>query len=433
MRYIDCCDANFGIFEERDKKIAEKLKEQALEKRYPKKFGVAWAKNTTQKILPIAKELRDGGIVGGISLSVQSLDPTTLKNIKRANIKFEKFSDLTTVFRQNDIPTYTEVIVGLPGETLTTFKNGLETIAQTKVGTFLWNICVVLPNAPMNIPEYKEKFKIKTRTSPLKLRHASLEYIKKDRIREEEEIVTETYSYKTEELKEMLLYAWALSTYQNLGIFENFSNYYHQVKNLPYMQFFDILFEYCRSEDSIFSDELKIVENDIDNLFEGKGWDHYDTELGDVNWPIEEASWLRIVPDKQILTDESGLFLKFLENKMEYNTPSNVLEDLIKFQVFLLSTRDVVEEIKSETFQFDWKDFFVNNRNVLNPATKKYYFKNMIIESDPIKWNCQAVFWGRRARKYKAHPERVYEDKSFLEVDPLINEQKPAHSSNWDL
>ena len=137
--------------------------------------------------------------------------------------------------------------------------------------------------------------------------------------------------------------------------------------------------------------------------------------------------------DKQILTDESGLFLKFLENKMEYNTPSNVLEDLIKFQVFLLSTRDVVEEIKSETFQFDWKDFFVNNRNVLKPATKKYYFKNMIIESDPIKWNCQAVFWGRRARKYKAHPERVYEDKSFLEVDPLINEQKPAHSSNWDL
>ena len=43
-----------------------------------------------EKILPIAKELRDGGIIGGISLSVQSLDPTTLKNIKRANIKFEK-------------------------------------------------------------------------------------------------------------------------------------------------------------------------------------------------------------------------------------------------------------------------------------------------------------------------------------------------------
>ena len=86
----------------------------------------------------------------------------------------------------------------MPGETLASFKDGLETIAQTKVGTFLWNICSVLPNAPMNVPEYKEKFEIKTKTSPIKLRHASLEYIKKDRIREEEEIVTETYSYKTE-------------------------------------------------------------------------------------------------------------------------------------------------------------------------------------------------------------------------------------------
>ncbi len=199
------------------------------------------------------------------------------------------------------------------------------------------------------------------------------------------------------------------------------------------MQFFDILFEYCKSENSIFSDELKIVEKSVDDLFEGKGWDHYVSELGDVNWPIEEASWLRIVPDKQKLTHESGLFLKFLENKMGYNTSLNVLEDLIKFQVFLLSTRDDVEEIKSETFQFDWKDFFVNNTNVLKSATKKYYFKNMIIESDPIKWNCQAVFWGRRARKYKAHPERIYEDKSFSEINPLINEQNPAHSSNWDL
>ena len=68
---------------------------------------------------------------------------------------------------------------------------------------------------------------------------------------------------------------------------------------------------------------IEIVENDIDNLFEGKGWDHYDTELGDVNWPIEEASWLRIVPDKQILTDESGLFLKFLENTNIIKIPKN--------------------------------------------------------------------------------------------------------------
>ena len=199
------------------------------------------------------------------------------------------------------------------------------------------------------------------------------------------------------------------------------------------MSFFDILFEYCKSQKSIFSDELKIVENHFDELFEGKGWDHYDSKLGDVNWPIEEASWLRLVPNKKRLTEESRLFLKFLDEKLNYNTPKNILDDLLNFQIFLLSTKDDVKELKSETFEFDWKSFFINNSDSPQPSHKKYFFKNMILEKDPLKWNYQAVFWGRRARKYKAHPERIFEDKSFLEINPVETEQKPTHSSNWDL
>ena len=431
MHYIECCDANFGLFVERDKKIATKLKEQALEKKFPKKFGVAWAKNTTDKILPIAKELRDGGIIGGVSLSVQSLDPTTLKNIKRANIKFNKFSDLTTTFRSNKIPTYTEVIVGLPGETVESFKKGLETIAQTRIGTFVWFLCSVLPNAPMNIPEYREKYKMKTIPSRIKLRHASMDYIKKDKFHEEEKIIIETYSYTTEELKVMMLYAYALSTYQNLGIFEYYSNYYHQMENLPYIKFFDVLFEYCNEKNSIFSDELKIVNENFDGLLEGRGWDHYDSELGDVNWPIEEASWLRLVPNKERLVSESRTFLEYLENKLNFKTPQNVLNDLIKFQTFLLSTKDDTNTIKSETFEFNWKEFFKNKSDDLKQDTKTYYFENPLIENDPITWNYKAIFWGRRANKFRTPPERISEEKIIL-VDEK-SAKKPKHSSNWDL
>ena len=42
--------------------------------------------------------------------------------------------------------------MGLPGETLESWKNGLENIAMTKIDTvFIYN-CSVLPNAPMNVP-----------------------------------------------------------------------------------------------------------------------------------------------------------------------------------------------------------------------------------------------------------------------------------------
>jgi len=415
--YLDCCDANFGIFEERDLLIARKLKEQALQKNFPKKLGVAWAKNTTEKILPVARELRDGGILGGVTLAVQSLDPTTLKIIKRSNIKFEKFSDLTATFRLNEIPTYTEIILGLPGETLESFKRGLETVAQTKIDTVLIYNCSVLPNAPMNIPEYREKYNIKTIRSPVFLRHSST---KKEGIQEYEDIVVGASSYTLDDLKQMRLYAWAFSTFQNLSIFEHYSNYYHQIHNLEFMSFYETFLEYCRNNESMFSQEYKIVVKYLEDGYSGKGWDHYDQNLGDIVWPIEEASWLRLVPDKRKFVNESRNFLQFLENKFGYNTEEDVLENLIKFQAFLLTTRDDDQEVKSESFQFDWKDFFINNRNILKSIPKQYYFKNLVIEKDPIQWGYQAVFFGRRARRYKCNPEKIHEEKSTLEITPTV-------------
>ena len=118
---------------------------------------------------------------------------------------------------------------------------------------------------------------------------------------------------------------------------------------------------------------------------------------------------------------------------MDFKTPLNVLEDLIKFQTFLLSTRDDADSIKSEIFEFNWKDFFVNNSDELKHETKKYSFRNMLTEKDPIKWNYEAIFWGRRANKFRVQPEKIYEEESFSVDGPLVNQQKPPHSSNWDL
>ena len=81
-----------------------------------------------------------------VSLALQSLDETTLDIVKRANIKFDKFSELTDTFRKNGIPTYTELIMGMPGESLESWKAGLETLAtDTKVGSIYIYNCGVFP------------------------------------------------------------------------------------------------------------------------------------------------------------------------------------------------------------------------------------------------------------------------------------------------
>ena len=396
--YIDCCDANFGIFQERDFRIAKKLKDVALKTHYPERVRPAWAKNSSEKIIPIAKQLQEGGILGAVTLAVQSLDTNTLNIIKRANIKFDAFSELTETFRNNKIPTYTELIMGLPGETLDTFKDGLENIAQTKIDTvFIYN-CTILPNAPMNVPEYREKYKIQSVLSPIMLVHSSIH--NRGSHQEYEEIVTATNTCSLDELKETYLYSWCYLTLQSLGILEHVTNFYNNSFNLGYIKFFEIFLEFCSAKKSVFSEEFDRIIEFRNNGYAGKGWDEYDPKIGEIIWPIEEASWLRISFNEQKLLTSIGLLLEFLENKLNLKNSKKLLDDLAKFQVFMLTTRDNKNKIKTQNFDFDWKNYFMNNCK-LTEKNVVYSYDNLVIESNPAKWSYKTIWYGRRSKDYK--------------------------------
>lgn len=406
ITYIDCCDANFGIFQERDYRIATKLKEVALKTGYPEKFRAAWAKFASEKIIPIAKQLQEGKVLKAVSLALQSLDKETLEIVKRANIKFDNFSELTETFRKNKIPTYTELIMGLPGETLESWKKGLEILAsESQVGSIYIYNCGVFVNAPMNEPTYMKFYDIKTIRSPIFLAHTSIH----DRgIPEFEYITISSKSFSTDDLKEIYLFSWMFQTFHSLGIFEYITKYYHDEKKLPYVKFYETFLNYCKKENSIFSDEYNKVIDYIDNGYSGKGWNHYDPDLGDIFWPIEEATWLRLVLSKK-LEEHTKSFLKFLEETFNFNTPVEILNDLIKFQIFLITTRHD-SEIKSAHFHFDWKNYFINGSK-LKQIEKDYNYKNLVIEHDQILLGYKTIWYGRQSKNYKLHPEALEEGK----------------------
>jgi len=419
--YIDCCDSNFGIFP-RDMDLAKKLSNESLKKQYPKTFRQSWAKNSSEKIIPIAKELQLGGLLTAVGLAVETLDERTLNIIKRKNIQFDKFSELTESFFSNGLPTYTEIIRGLPGETLESFKNGLESmVADTKIGSiFIYN-CSVLPNAPLNEPEYRQQYNIKMVRSSIYLAHSS---IHERGIDEYEDIIISSNSFTLEDLKEMYLYSWLVLTFQNLGILEYISKYYNKEKAVAYMKFYEVFLDFCRNNKSIFADVYKIVKKHIDDGYAGKGWNYQEPELGDINWPIEEATWLQLSKEKQKLWRAINSFLYYFENKLGYKSSNELLEDLTRFQVFLLSTKDDRRVIKSESFKLDWKDYFTGSGK-LKSFGRKYNYRNRIIEKDSYEWNKKVMWYGRRTRKYKFDPEKLSEGEFFKEKSEVKIEVNP--------
>ena len=69
--------------------------------------------------------------------------------------------------------------------------------------------------------------------------------------------------------------------------------------------------------------KLKAMENYVSKGYSGKGWNHYDSKLGEIFWPIEEATWLRLISNKELLVVDTTKFLDFLEQKFKFSTHLN--------------------------------------------------------------------------------------------------------------
>jgi len=160
--FIFCCDANFGILP-RDVELAQEA--AAIKRRlgYPRTLSVQNTKNATDRSYQVQKTLADAGMNAGVTLSLQSNDPHTLKSVKRDNISLASFQELQRRYTIDRIPTYTDMILGLPGETYESFANGISTLIERGQHTrmFFYN-CSLLPNAEMSQPAYREEFGIKT-------------------------------------------------------------------------------------------------------------------------------------------------------------------------------------------------------------------------------------------------------------------------------
>jgi hypothetical protein len=226
---------------------------------------------------------------------------------------------------------------------------------------------------------------------------------------EYEYITISSNSFSIDDIKQQFIYGWMIQTFSSLGISEYISKYYKKIHSLPLIKFYDIFLEYCKNKNSLFEEEYKKLITHIDSGYSGEGWNHHDPTLGDIFWPFEEASWARLASDKGRLEYELLEFVKYLEKKLGYDTSKKIINDLIKFNVFLLSVKDDQNEIKSSTFDFDWKSFFVKNKE-LTLDKKVYSYPNLVIEEDPIQWAWKSVWFGRANNSFKFHPEKLQDE-----------------------
>jgi tRNA A37 methylthiotransferase MiaB len=156
--FVWCADANFGALR-RDLELAERIVDSYQSTGFPASLTVQSTKNATDRAYRIQKLLQSSMSAYGVTLALQSVNESTLANINRANISSESYRELQRRFAAEGVYTYTDLILGLPGETYAEYAGGVSrVIADGQHNHIQVYSCSVLPNAEMGDPAYQERF-----------------------------------------------------------------------------------------------------------------------------------------------------------------------------------------------------------------------------------------------------------------------------------
>lgn len=261
VRHIFIADANFGIFRDRDLEISRMMR-RILEPSPVDYVMLAFLKNSNETVFEIAKIL--GPLMKSVTVSQQSMGAETLKAIKRENLKSNDLKHIVDLSKQHDVPTYTDMLLGLPGETVDSWKDGygklLECGYDNYIDTFF---TVMLPNSELASPATRMKYGIQTVTV--------YDYFIQNPIanapgtpKETAEMITSTNSMSMDDMVESYAFAWVVNTMYINGYAQLTAKYCRYVHAIEFRTFFEAMLRKIRDEDSLFR---TLLNNLIDNTY----------------------------------------------------------------------------------------------------------------------------------------------------------------------
>jgi putative methyltransferase len=386
--FVSLTDANFGIFPERDSLIADKL--IAVQKKYnnPKAYTIAWAKNQKQEVVEIVRKLIfEGGSKMGLNLSVQSMDDNVLDIIKRKNLAMNKIQEVFDLCEKYSIPLYTELILGLPGETLETWKDNFYKLflAGNHTGITVYQ-AQLLENAEMNLTQ-KAEYELEGRIVYDYLVGTYNEHEVKEGI----EVIVSTKDMPRNEMIDAQVWSWFMNTFHINGMTNYIARFLYTYSNVEYKTFYEKLYEYIQT-DPWLNNEIARIREHYDNWTTNGKIDHDPIQGMEIHgWNLIHSTVINLQGERKH-TQVFDLIDKFVTENFEL--PEDILKDLLFVQrKFLIN----YEECNSYPLNIELKNDIIGyvQGDVLE-NTVAYEFDFPENKSMSLQQFCEQIFFARR-------------------------------------
>ena len=405
IAFVWGADANFGLFD-RDLEIADELVRAKKETGYPERMRMNYAKNKFENVFEIVKKFKECEFDRvGATLSFQSMSPVVLKNIGRTNSSFNFYKNLLEEYNKENMKTYSELILGLPGETYESFIRGIGLLFE--IGQhFVFEVynCMLLPNATMGQKDYIEKHGIKTVKVEILRPHFNNTSFT---VPEYNRIIVETNTMSRDMWVRAAVFSHLAKALHGNGFLRAFAIYLFYEQGVPFEVFYDRIIDYFEKNPDLFisSIYLRIKEKNKKLSEGGVNERMMFTHTGEVVWEDHEYVVLTFLEQYDKFYEEILPYLK------SYNIPKDIFSDLLSYQKCIM--RRPGEQAKKLELKYDvhsfLKDIYINKIHPL-----KYRPHTLVMkDSKPYdNWPdfAKYVIWYERIG-WSSYKDNVYESK----------------------
>lgn len=411
VKYIFVCDANFGI-QKRDVDIAQYVADVRERTGFPHGFSVQNTKNATERAYQTQKILADAKLNKGVALSMQSLDATTLKNIKRDNISLETYFELARRFTRDNVETYSDLILALPGETYNSYCDGVDKLIRLgQHNRIQFNNLSILPNAEMGNPTYLRQFGMKTVRSEIINIHGSREELDDD-VAEIQDLVVSTDSMPPEDWRRARIFSWMTAFLHFDKLFQFPLMIAHEIGGLSYRDMIEAFLQ-APGDYEVLKEVRELFDREARSIQQGGPEYVYSEEWLGIYWPADEYLFIKLAVENKLsrfYEEADRLLMSLIAPTLPSldaalsKTMQGALADAIKLNASLVAKPFAADDIRVST-RYNVLAFCNGLRHGQpvplreSPAeieiqrSKSYY-------DDIQTWCREVVWWGNKKGAY---------------------------------
>jgi radical SAM superfamily enzyme YgiQ (UPF0313 family) len=356
IEFIFTCDANYGMLA-RDFDITQYVVDTKQRLGYPRALSVQNTKNGTERAYKVQKLLSDAGLNKGVALSLQSVDPETLKAIKRDNISTKSYQELQRRFTRDRVETYSDLILGLPGETYDSFAEGISSVIENgQHNRIQFNNLSILPNAEMGDPEYQKKYGMEIIETEIINIHGSLSETREE-ILEMQQLVVATAAMPREDWVKTRTLCWMTAFLHFDKVLQIPLILVHETSSISYRDLFEAFLN---------ADEKRFpVVTQIRNFFIDKARDIqnggaeycHSAEWLDIFWPADEYVLIKLCKEETLdgfYREAEQLLVDFMKSKFA-ELPRELLHEAVELNHKLIKLPFQKQDLEFETSHNIWE------------------------------------------------------------------------------